>query len=184
MFDPTVTAQFIESLVFSVASRCPISLDRLTLGSHPDGEKREAGELALIDWDRPGGAIADLDAPEAEFVRRAGPLRAVGAALLAADKYHPACVDLPIAALTDEAERIAREVIGGPEDAPLRMALAARAAALVLLGRRGTHDRCTDWRGDERSLPENSTRPEAVLPIHPWDFDTLTAIASCRTGVP
>ena len=181
MYDPITAAQFIETMVFSVASRCPISLDRLTIGSHPDGTKREAGELALIDWVRPGGAIADLDAPEAEFVRRAGPLRAMGAALLAADKYHPACADLPIGPLIETAERITREVDGGPKDGPLRMGLAARAAALAMLGQRGAHDKCTDWRGDERSLPENSGRPEAILPIHPWDFDTLTAAASVRT---
>mgnify|MGYP003419867504 CR=1 len=180
MFDPTTTVQYIETMVAGVAARCPITLDRLTIGSHPDGARRDEGELGLIDWDRPGGHLVDTIAPEAEFVRRAGPLRAMGAALLAADKYHPACADLPIGPLVEAAEKIAREVEGGPEDAPLRMGHAARAAALSMLGQRGSHDKCMDWRGDERSLPENSSRPEAVLPIHPWDFETLTAAASCR----
>lgn len=182
MFDQTTTAQYIDTMVAQVAGRCPITLNRLTLGSHPDGARREEGELALIDWERPGGEVVDCYGPEGEFVRRSGPLRALGAAMLAADKYHQACADMRIAELVIEAERIAREVPGGPEDPALRMALAARSAAAAMLGRPGACRTCTDCRGNERSLPDNAARPQAVLPIHPWDFDLLRAVASCPIG--
>lgn len=173
----------VTGLVASVAGRCPISLDRLTLGLHESADKREAGELLLIDWARPGGAHVDTIEPEAEFVRRAGPVRALGAALLAAEKYHPACRDVqPLADLAARAEEIASTVEGGPEDRAERMALAARAVAVSLLGERGSMTTQRDLRGDDRSLSRDSDRPEARRPIDAWDFDVLAAVAFCGRG--
>lgn len=102
------------------------------------------------------------------------------AALLAADKYHPACADMRIAELVVEAERIAREAPGGPDDRALRMALAARRAALGMIGREGSCLIQHNLDGAERRLPEEAVRPESVLPIHAWDFELLLAVASCR----
>lgn len=177
MTDPADIAGCIEALVASVAARCPIACDRLTIGQHERADMREAGELMLLDWDLPGGQAVDVVAPEAEFVSRIGALRAFGAALIAIERFAPACDDLdPWPELAREAALIAETVDGGPDHPAERIALAARAAARVHLGKRGTCRTGLDWRGWERDEPESADRPASVRPIGAWEFDVLSAI--------
>lgn len=178
--EPDRLTAIVTSIVTRIADRCPISCDRLTLGAHPDARRREEGYLGLIDWALPGGHLVDVDddGPALEFVRRVGPLRAIGAALLAADKYAPACArEAELCRVATEADRIRREVPGGPDDPVLAMGLAARAAAIARLGARGEHVPALDWRGRECGWTNSYGRPEALLAIEPYDFDDLTAIA-------
>lgn len=185
MTDPTNIAGTIASLVASVAARCPIACDRLTIGQHERADMREAGELMMLDWDLPGGqAVVDV-APEAEFVSRVGALRAFGAALIAIERFAPLCDDLdPWPELAREAALIVDTIDGGPEHPADRMALAARAAARVHLGRRGTSRSGLDWRGWERGEPESASRPEAVRPLGSWEFDVLSAAAFVGASTP
>lgn len=179
--DPDRIVPLISNIVASVAERCPISLDRLTLGMHPDAQRREEGYLGLIDWALPGGHLVDHeDGPARLLVSRSGTIRALGAALLAAEKYAPACAKLgPVAALASEAAKLCHEVPGGPDDAALAMGLAARAVALSMLGDRGTVTTGYDYKGREFTARPDYFRPAAIQPIDAWDFDTLTAIALC-----
>jgi len=180
---PDQRTAILSSIVGRIADRCPISTPRYTLGSHPDAQRRLEGYLGLIDWHRPGGELVDTDEDGAalEFVRRMGPLQAIGAALLAAEKYAQACARWPeLAALASAAAKICHEVPDGPDDPILAMGLAARAAATVRLGARGQHVPALDWRGRECGWTNSYGRPEAVLAIEPYDFDDLTAIATCE----
>ena len=47
----------IHGLIDALAARAVVHLDNMTLGQHPDGAAREAGELALLDWTVASGAI-------------------------------------------------------------------------------------------------------------------------------
>lgn len=181
--DPTNITGCIEALVASVAARCPIALDDYTIGPHERADKREEGELMILDWSKVGGATVDTSEPEVWFVRKVTPLRALGAAMIAVERFAHSCADLnPWPELASAADHLQHEVDGGPADRALRFGLAARAVATTLIGQRGNSRAGLDHRGYERDEPESAHRPEAVRPIGAWEFDVLSAVALCRPG--
>jgi hypothetical protein len=163
----------LVAILTSVASRIVIKADELTIGGHPDAELRDAGELAVLDWDQNGGPIvAQLDDAVPLVIERVGQIRTLGAILAAVELDQPddfeALTGLAISARF-EAERLP----GGPADPLLRLGLCARSVALHQLGHPGGIER-----GGSRG------RPGAVLGMDPYEFDTLTAIALLRLTGP
>lgn len=170
----------IAHIIEGIAKRCPIALDDLTLGQHPDAEKREAGELAMLDWAQPGGpVVADGELAVPSFLARVGAIRAIGAAMLAARRHDRAVEDLPLlAGVAAGAEWIAEHAKGGPVDPALRMGLAARACALDALGQDGEETVAYNARGEERELP--SLRPESRLSLSALDIHELALLAHAK----
>ena len=172
----------ITSVLYSIATRCPVAIDDFTLGLHPDADLREGGELAMLDWTKPGGAIvADCIGVLDVFLARTSPIRALGAALAAAVKRDAELADeLPLlSGLAIGADNLAEHTPGGPADMPLRMGLAARALALRHLGDAGDDLPELDSRGRElrcRKQPDYD-RPAARWPIAGADFWYLDTIA-------
>ena len=98
-----------------VARRSPIAAYELTLGLHPDGELREAGEVAVLDWSQTGGpVIAEAEHAASAFLDRVGAVRSMGAALAAVER-HPADHDSDLRRLAEMAREIELAAsAGGP----------------------------------------------------------------------
>jgi hypothetical protein len=175
-----VIAMFdVVPIIESIAMRAVVHLDTYTLGPHPDADKREAGELAVIDWSQPGGVVLDASEAAVTLVRLTSPARALGAALLAATKHDREIADeLPlISGLAMSAEHVAETTDGGPADPALRIALCARMLALHQLGDHGDAIPSYDTYGRDRSPAHDYGRPEARLPIDGGDFWRLDLVA-------
>ena len=167
----------LAHIIEGVAKRCPIALDELTLGQHPDAQQREAGELAMLDWGQPGGpVVADGELAVPSFLARVGAIRAIGAAMLAARCHDRAVEDLPLlAGVAAGAEYMAEQTKGGPVDSALRMGLAARACALDALGQEGHETVAYNLGGHPRELP--SLRPQSRLSLSALDIHELAVLA-------
>lgn len=169
----------ITSMLESIAGVAVVHIDDLTLGTHPDPELRDAGELALLDWSQNGGPIvADGEDAALELIRRTSPARALGAALLAAvnadDLGEQRLLEVSLAI---NAVALDGATDGGPDDRYLRLGLCARLVALGELGNYGDHVPLYDSHWRERSAPSNYQRQEARLPIDGRDFLIYDAIA-------
>lgn len=118
-----------------VAGRSPIAADEVTFGLHPDCEQAAAGEVAVLDWSQAGGPIlAEAEYAAGAFLDRIGAVRSMGAALAAVER-HPADHDSDLRRLAEMAREIELAALtGGPLDPHLRLGLAARVAALYLMG--------------------------------------------------
>jgi len=170
----------ILHLIERIAARAVIHLDNMTLGQHPDGAAREAGELALLDWTVAGGAIVG-SGWEASLIltQRTSPARTLGAALAAAVKIDDQISEyLPLlSGLAVGADVLAANTPGGPADAPLRLALCARGLALGMLGEEGDARRGYNLDFELRYLGGGLERPEAWLGTDGRDFSDLREIA-------
>ena len=146
-----------------------------TLGLHPDGAKREAGENALIDWRKVGGEVIAEDEAGSRLIYERGELRtlgAVGRALL--DVSRPMQPWMAgFRALASEAIKL-EDTPGGPSDADLRLGLAMRAVALRQMGEPGTF---IDY-----SRRQPTPRPGDVGAIHPDDFERAMLVAHLQLG--
>ncbi len=172
----------ITSAIYFIARLIPVAIDELTIGQHPDADKREGGELALLDWAQPGGPIiAECEGVLDALLDRVSPLRALGAAMIASDKHDDAvCDELPLlSGLAGGAVNMADHQPGGPADLPLRVGLCARALATKALGERGHDLPELNARGMEVSDRHQSDydRPEACWPIERFGFWHLDTIA-------
>lgn len=164
-------------IIEGIAKRCPIALDELTLGQHPDAQQREAGELAMLDWAQPGGpVVADGELAVPSFLARVGAIRAIGAAMLAARRHKAAVDDLTmVPGVAAAAEWMAEQTKGGPVDAALRVGLAVRACALDALGQEGHETVAYNLGGHPRELP--SLRSESRLSLSALDIHELAVLA-------
>lgn len=111
----------------------------LTLGAHPDQQKREAGEVALIDWSQTGGVvIAEGARAPGRLMERCGTLRTLGAlgrALLKVERPDQEWM-AQFRDVAFEAQRL-EDISDAPEDGNLRLGLAMRALAHRRLGQPG-----------------------------------------------
>jgi hypothetical protein len=164
----TDVAATLEGVLYSIACRCIVKVDEMLLGQHPEGEAREAGELALLDLEKPGDQIvAETDCAIPELVSRVGWARAIGAGLAALEESDDADLDL-LAGLTKGARWREETLAGGPVDKHLRLALCIRAAALAAMGDPGeTSDR----------LAKRRQVDSDVLALEPDDFRIYSALA-------
>jgi hypothetical protein len=170
----------IHGLIDAIASRAVVHIDNMTLGQHPDGDAREAGQLALLDWTVAGGSIvAEGRQASVILTKRAGPARALGAALAAAVKVDAQiCDDLPLlSGLAVSADNLASHTAGGPADALLRLALCARGLAFAMLGEEGDARHGYNRDFELRDLGHSIDRPEAWLGTDGRDFADLSAVA-------
>jgi hypothetical protein len=158
----------LDTLIYSIASRCVVHVDGFTLGTHPEPEPREAGELALLDWNQTGGPlVAETDRAIPELVDRVGWARALGAALAALEKSDDAELDV-LHDLITGARWIEETRPGGPADPELRLALATRCAALSAMGNPGE---ITDKVAKRRPVHTD------VLMLDPYEFRIYTVLA-------
>lgn len=147
---------------------------RFTLGLHPDGQKREEGYNALIDWSKTGGEIADEDAPGRKLVAEVGPLRALGAlgrALLRSggpkDTWSNELRELAEAAEEGEIG----ERAGAPKDPCLKLGLMMRAVALLWLGAPGDRSTCQRPGDVGKADPGDVDRLDMVVHLKPTEAD-------------
>ena len=158
----------LDTLLYSIASRCVVKIDGFTLGTHPEQGPAEAGELALLDWDQNGGPlIAETDRAIPELVERVGWARAVGAALAALEASDDAELDV-LHDLITGARWIEETRPGGPADPELRLALAVRSAALAAMGNPGEK---------RDSLAKRRDIPGDVLGLDGYEFRIYTVLA-------
>jgi hypothetical protein len=158
----------LDTLIYSIASRCVVHVDGFTLGRHPEPEPREAGELALLDWNQTGGPlVAETDRAIPELVDRVGWARALGAALAALEKSDDAELDV-LHDLITGARWIEETRPGGPADPELRLALATRCAALAAMGNPGE---IADKVAKRRPVHTD------VLMLDPYEFRIYTVLA-------
>jgi hypothetical protein len=158
----------LDTLIYSIASRCIVHVDGFTLGTHPEPEPREAGELALLDWNQTGGPlVAETDRAIPELVDRVGWARALGAALAALEKSDDAELDV-LHDLITGARWIEETRPGGPADPELRLALATRCAALAAMGNPGE---IADKVAKRRPVHTD------VLMLDPYEFRIYTVLA-------
>ena len=134
----TDTRWIVTSALLAAADKgVVIHCGAYTLGLHPDAARRENGELALLDWSRPGGELVETEDPGGELADRMGQIRAMGAlarALCSARGLDGWIGD--VQAWARESEPLTH-LPGGPVDRDLRAGLALRAVALQAMGRRG-----------------------------------------------
>lgn len=162
-------------LLTGVAGRIVVRADALTIGEHPDGALREAGELAVLDWDQTGGPVlADLDDAAPIMIERVGQVRTLGAILGAVELGAPDTADLDLLAdVAMVARWLEERQPGGPADPLLRLGLAGRAVALDALGVTGEiHDSLAERRGT------------GVGALDPADLDAYTIMAMLRLTGP
>lgn len=158
----------LDTLIYSIASRCVVKIDGFTLGTHPEPEPREAGELALLDWNQTGGPlVAETDRAIPELVERVGWARAVGAALAALEDSDDSELDV-LHDLITGARWIEETRPGGPADPELRLALATRCAALSAMGNPGE---IADKVAKRRPVHTD------VLMLDPYEFRIYTVLA-------
>lgn len=158
-----------SALTSAAGAKLVIHCGHFTLGTHPDAAKREAGELALIDWSRPGGEVVAEDEAGRALLGQVGQARALGAVGRALIKTW-AKLQPWIGRWRDlarEAEQVV-ELPGGPADPDLRLGLAMRAVALQHMGVRG-------------DIPaRHSPRPTDVQGIEADAFDIAAVVAHVR----
>lgn len=154
----------LDTLIYSIASRCVVHVDGFTLGTHPEPGPAEAGELALQVGET---LVAETDRAIPELVERVGWARAVGAALAALEDSDDSELDV-LHDLITGARWIEETRPGGPADPELRLALATRCAALSAMGNPGE---IADKVAKRRPVHTD------VLMLDPYEFRIYTVLA-------